>query len=268
MKTLLLSKGAAALGMFLFSSPLAIVIVLSLVIGLFMVVLFGWTSDQKAIKIAKDQLKAHLLAVRLFQDQLPVVVGAYGKIIRGTGRYIRLAFMPLLYVILPLTALIVYLDHYLGYEPFAPTQSFLVKVQAAPETLNDVQLELPSELKVSAPAVHIPADNEVIWRVVAEKPGSYDVKVAAGGQSFVKQVVVSDKLEGTSLARLRDHFWERMFTSLESALPARSPVQSIAVTYPTREIRFAWIDWNWILLFFVLSMIAGFGFKELLGIEI
>lgn len=268
MKISLLSYGAAALGTFLFGSPLAIVIVLSLVIGLFMVLLFGWTSDQKAIKIAKDQLKAHLLAVRLFQDQLPVVIGAYGKILGGTGRYIRLAFMPLLYVIVPLTGLIVYLDHYLGYEPFEPTQSFLVKVQATPGALNDVGLELPAGLRLSAPPVHIPADNEVVWRVAAEKPGRYDVKVMAGGQSFGKQVVVSGSLEGTSLARLRDHFWERMFTSLEAALPEGAPVESIAVTYPPREIRFAWIDWNWILLFFVLSMIAGFGFKELLGIEI
>ena len=94
---------------FLFTSPLAIVVVLSIVIGLLMIVLFGYTSDQKAIKVAKDQLKAHLLAVRLFRDQLPVVMGSYGKILRGTGRYLKLAFKPLLYVIIPITLLIVQL---------------------------------------------------------------------------------------------------------------------------------------------------------------
>ena len=62
---------------------------LSLVVGLLMVVLFGYTSDQKAIGIAKDQLKAHLLAVRLYRDQIPVVMGSYGKILRGTGRYLN-----------------------------------------------------------------------------------------------------------------------------------------------------------------------------------
>ena len=98
----------------LFTSSLAIVVMLSVVIGLLMILLFGYTSDQKAIGIAKDQLKAHLLAVRLYRDQLHVVMGSYGKVLRGTGRYLKLAFKPLLYVIIPITLLIVQLDRSLG----------------------------------------------------------------------------------------------------------------------------------------------------------
>ena len=59
----------ALLALSLLTSPLAIVVMLSVVVGLLMIVLFGYTSDQKAIGIAKDQLKAHLLAVRLYRDQ-------------------------------------------------------------------------------------------------------------------------------------------------------------------------------------------------------
>ena len=81
--------------------PIVLVIVVSAMIGLLMVVVFGYTSDQKAIHIVKDQLKAHLLAVRLFQDQIPVVLASYGRIVKGTGRYLKLAFKPLLYVIIP-----------------------------------------------------------------------------------------------------------------------------------------------------------------------
>src|SRR5438270_7394498 len=111
--------------MILLTSPLAIVIALSLVVGLLMVVLFGYTSDQKAIGVAKDQLKAHLLAVRLYRDQIPVVMGSYGKILRGTGRYLKLAFKPLLYVIIPITLLIVQIDRYLGATPITPNATFL-----------------------------------------------------------------------------------------------------------------------------------------------
>ena len=55
------------------NSPLLLVLAISIVIGFLMVIVFRYTSDQKAIGRAKDQLKAHLLAVRLYQDQLPVV---------------------------------------------------------------------------------------------------------------------------------------------------------------------------------------------------
>jgi uncharacterized membrane protein (DUF106 family) len=263
-----LSLNLLALALWGINNPLILVILISIVVGLIMVVLFGYTSDQKKIHIAKDQLKAHLLAVRLFQDQLPVVMKTYGRIVMGTGRYLRLAFMPLLYVIIPITLLIVQLDRYLGSMPAQTSQAFLISAKTSPDVLNDVKLALPAELTTSAGPVHIPADNQVVWRVVAAKNGTYNVDIQVGGQSFSKQVVVSPDVERLSPVRLRDHFLDRMFTSGESALPASSPVESIDVTYAPRDIHFAWIDWNWIVLFFVLSMIAGFAFKEILGIEI
>jgi uncharacterized membrane protein (DUF106 family) len=252
-------------------SPLSIVIILSVVIGLLMIVLFGYTSDQKAIGIAKDQLKAHLLAVRLYRDQLHVVMGSYGKVLRGTGRYLKLAFKPLLYVIIPITLMIVWLDRSLGLTAIQTNAPFLLTARVNnPQALDSVSIELPPEITASAPPVHIAADNEVVWRLVASQQGAYEVKISAGGQGAVKTVRVSSELVQVSPERLRSHFWERMFSSGESALPNDSAVESIAVNYPERNIPLgiAGYEMNWIWLFFILSMIAGFIFKELLGIEV
>ncbi|MGA9472673.1 MAG: hypothetical protein WBV36_09430 [Terriglobales bacterium] len=253
------------------TSPLMIVVVLSVVIGLLMIVLFGYTSDQKAIGIAKDQLKAHLLAVRLYRDQLHVVMGSYGKVLRGTGRYLKLAFKPLLYVIIPITLMIVWLDRSLGLTAIQTNTPFLLTARVNnPQALDSVSIDLPPEITASAPPVHVAADNEVVWRLVASQQGAYEVKISAGGQSAVKTVRVSPELAQVSPERLRDHFRERMFSSGESALPNDSAVESISVNYPERNIPLgiAGYEMNWIWLFFILSMIAGFIFKELLGIEV
>jgi len=252
----------------LLTSPLAIVVVLSLVVGLLMVVLFGYTSDQKAIGIAKDQLKAHLLAVRLYRDQIPVVMGSYGKILRGTGHYLKLAFKPLLYVIIPITLLIVQIDRYLGATPIPRNAPFLLTVHAVSDVLNDVALELPPEITMTAPPVNVPSTNEIIWRLAGSKEGKYEVKIVAGGESAAKAVCVGSDLPRISTVRLRGHFWERMFSSAEPALPENSPIESISINYPDRNIEIAGYGVNWIWLFFILSMIAGFIFKELLGIQI
>ena len=261
---------ALALALFLFTSPLAIVVVFSIVIGLLMIVLFGYTSDQKAIGIAKDQLKAHLLAVRLFQDQIHVVMGSYGRILRGTGRYLKLAFMPLLYVIIPITFLIVQLDRYLGSTGIAANAPFLLTVKmSSADAINDVALDLPPEVAMTAPAVHAPAAREVIWRLAAGKDGVYDVKLTAGGQTVTKTLNVSTDVVRLSPVRLRGQFWERVFSSEESALPDNSPIESIAIDYPERNIDlYGYYEMNWIWLFFILSMIAGFIFKEILGIKV
>jgi uncharacterized membrane protein (DUF106 family) len=253
----------------LFTSPLAIVVVFSIVIGLLMILLFGYTSNQKAIKVAKDQLKAHLLAVRLFQDQLHVVMGSYGRILRGTGRYLKLAFMPLLYVIIPITFLIVQLDRYLGSTGIPANTPFLLTVTMCnSDLLNDVSLELPPEVTITAPPVHAPAAHEIVWRLAASNEGAYEVRLSAAGQVLTKTVRVSAGLVRVSPVRLRGHFWERVFSSTESVLPDQSPIESVAIDYPDRNIEIAGYEITWIWLFFILSMAAGFLFKEILGIQV
>jgi hypothetical protein len=249
--------------------PALIVVGISLVIGLVMVVVFRYTSDQKAIHIAKDRLKAHLLALRLFQDQIPVVLHSYGRIVLATGRYLRLAFMPLLFVIVPLTFLIVQLDRYLGSMPVEVGHPFLIKVRTDnPSALNEASLQLPDGLATTAPTVHVPSESEVVWRVVAEKSGEYIVDVQASDHIVSKQVIVGAGLSRLSPVRLRGKFWKRIFVSGEPALPGNNPIESIALQYPARNIAFAGFEWNWIWLFFVLSLAAGFLFKSILGIEI
>jgi hypothetical protein len=249
--------------------PWTLVLGISVIIGFLMVMVFRYTSNQKAIRRAKDRLKANLLAVRLFQDQLPVVLRAYGRILLGTGSYLRLAFTPFLIAIIPITFLIIHLDRYLGWRPIEPQQAFLVEVQTEKgEALDGVQLQLPPELVATAPAVHIPKENEVVWRLQATRAGCYEIHLVAGGQAASKQVVVSRGLSRVSPVRLRDNFWERMLSSGEAALGSDSHIQSISVGYPARDISFIGWQWNWIVLFFVLSLTAGFIFKTIFRIQI
>lgn len=255
--------------MSLLLSPLVLVFVLSIIIGFLMVIVFRYTSDQNGIRIAKDHLKAHLLAVRLFQDQIQVVLISYWRIVRSTGTYLRLAFMPLLYVSVPLIVLMVQIDRYLGYTPLPIGQAFLVKAKLADSAaLDQASLTLPTGVSLTAPPVHVPADNEIVWRLSADRFGARNLEVMATGEPVAKSLEVSDGIRRVSPVRLHDRWWERIFVSAEPELPASSGVQSIEVNYPERTIRFAWMEWNWIWLFFVLSLIFGFLFKTILGIEI
>jgi len=255
--------------MSLLYSPLVLVFLLSIVIGLLMVLVFRYSSDQKGIRVAKDRLKAHLLAVRLFQDQIQVVLISYWRIVRSTGTYLRLALMPLLYVSVPLIFLMVQIDRYLGYTPLPTGQGFLVKAKLADSAaLDQASLKLPDGVSLTAPPVHVPVENEIVWRLSVDRCGARSLEVATAGEPVAKSLEVSDGIRRISPIRLHDRWWERIFVSGEPELPAASGVQSIEVEYPERTIKFAWIEWNWIWLFFVLSLAFGFLFKTILGIEI
>jgi hypothetical protein len=251
------------------SHALLVLLVLSVITGLVMIALFGYLSDQNAVRRAKDQLRAQLLAVRLFQDQPQVVLRAYGRILTGTGRYLRVSFKPLAVIIVPMIALLIYGGRYLGSLPFQTNQPILLKVRLdKPDALDHVSLRLPAGLAESAPAVHIANDNEVDWRLVASAEGNYMVNVLADGQALGKQVVVSNNLMHLSECRLRGHIWQRLLECAEPALPANAPVSLLAVNYPARDIDLGPWTTNWLVVFFVVSLVAALLFKFVLGIEI
>src|ERR1035441_10485062 len=73
---------------------------------------------------------------------------------------------------------------YLGQTPLPANAPFLLTVHlptqtAASDALNDIALELPPEITMTAPPVHIPAGNEIVWRLAGSRDGKYEVKVAA-----------------------------------------------------------------------------------------
>lgn len=248
---------------------LIVLLVLSIITGLVMIVIFGYLSDQNAVRRAKDQLRAQLLAVRLFQDQPQVVLRAYGRILTGTGRYLRVSFKPLVIIVVPMIAFLVYCDHYFGSQPFQTNQPILLTARLdKPDALDNVSLRLPMGLAESAPAVHIADNNEVAWRLVASSDGNYTVSVVADGQELGKQVVVSNNLARLSECRLRGRLWQRLLECSEPAIPANAPVRLLAVNYPARDIDLGPWTTNWLVVYFVVSLAAAVLFKFILGIEI
>jgi len=53
--------------------------VISLVTGIFMLLIFRLTSNQKGIRQVKDKIKAHLMEIRLFKDNLGLSPEGPGK---------------------------------------------------------------------------------------------------------------------------------------------------------------------------------------------
>src|SRR5712692_10137961 len=111
--------------------PLIPLAVFSFFTGVMMLVAYRFTSNQAAIRRAKDKMQAHVLAVRLFQDQLGVVLRSYGRILGATLGYLRLSLVPLLVMFMPLALLLVQLDARFAYRPLRAGEQVLLRVQVA-----------------------------------------------------------------------------------------------------------------------------------------
>ena len=65
--------------------------------------------------------------------------------------------------------------------------------------------QIPQEIIMTAPPVHVIANNEIIWRLAGAKDGSYAIKVTSGGEKTEKTVCIGSDLPRISAVRLRVH---------------------------------------------------------------
>ena len=133
----------------------------------------------------------------------------------------------------------------------------------------DVTLELPAGLKSETPAAWSPATKEVAWRVMAENPGNYEIKVNLAGQTFTKTAeVATGGVRRRSPERLEPTLWNQLIYPAESALPSGGPLTKISVSYAETDVPIGimGIAVNWMILFFVLSIAFALALKGKFGV--
>jgi len=253
-------------------NPWAGMLVVSFVTGLLMLLIFRYTSNQEGIRRVKDRIKAHLLEMRLYSDNMRVSFRAQGSILRANFRYILLAAKPMLVMIIPVVLILVQLNFWFGYASLEPGRPTLLTVKLK-ESYNpmeiDVSLDSPPGIEVETPPLRIAEEHEIDWRISAREPGRYQLAVLVGKDRMVKTVTAGQtSLSRISPLRLKGGFLDRMLYPVEAPLDENLPVESIEIRYPSRSLRLLGMNVHWLVAFFVLSVIFGFAFKGVFGVEI
>jgi hypothetical protein len=248
-------------------SPLISISLWAIFTALLVLLAYRFTSNQRAIHRVKELLQAHLLEVRLFQDLPRVVWRAYAKLLGATIAYLGWSLVPLAVVAIPVTLLIVELDLRYALRPILPGEAALVSVRVDDRTaLDSISWDLPPGIAQTAPLVRIPSEKQCVARIVPSAAGRAEIVLHAAGQRFSKLVVTGDGLLPVSPARARGGWLEQILDPGEPPLPP-GPVGVIEVSYPERAIAVGPWQMNWLWPFFVVTLIAGFALKGLVGAE-
>jgi len=266
--TLLNSAFDFVFGPFVDRPPIFALIVFGVATGFVLLLTYRFLSNQRAIRRVKNLLQAHLLEVRLFQDQLGVVWRAYGKLLQATLSYLGWSLIPVAVVALPLTLLIAQLDLRFGSRPLAPGESALLVVHVDdPAAVDRVSLQLPEGVVETAPLVRIPAERQVVARLETRLAGRSEILVTDGAATASKEIVTGGGLERISAHRFRGGWVDRLLEPGEDALPRAGSVSSIAIEYPERPLSLGPVGLNWLVVYFVLTLLAAFVLKPFVGAE-
>jgi len=247
-------------------------IALSLLTGILMLYVFKLTSDQEGIKKTKNKIKAYLLEMRLYKNDLITSFKAQGNILISNFKYMKHSVKPLLVMIIPILLIIIHSNFWFAYDALDMNEQALLKIKLSEEYTPsefDIKINGNDVINIETPPVRIDEEHEITWRFSALKQGVHEIDIQAGEKSMTKSISIGHKpLSKISPLKKRKSIMNQLLYPVEKPLDKNSPVKSIEISYPTSGLRLFGINIHWIVTFFILSIIFGFSLKGLFGVEI
>src|SRR5882762_3483709 len=156
-------------GTFKWLGPFWSLVVISALVGILLVWIFGKVSNQAAIQKTRNRLSAELIALRLFKDDLRVFFGIQFQVLVWTMKYFRHSLVPMLILMVPAMIILIQLNLHYASRPLRVGEQTLVKVKlrdpAALARGANLTLQAPGNLKIETEGVRVDEMKEICWRI-------------------------------------------------------------------------------------------------------
>jgi hypothetical protein len=237
--------------------------------GVFALLVYKRVSNQRGIERAKQRIQVHLYEIRLFRHDPRVVLASTARVLLRNGVYLGHNLVPMAVLLVPMLAVLAQLEANYAFDPVPVGSVELLEVRLEPKagvSARDVRLDLPAGVALDAPPVRT-ADGEIFWRLRAEAAGDHVLSLQAGGETLTKTWAVGGAHRKVPVKRSKG--FDAFLYPGEPALAAGSPVRSIALAYPERDLGLLpGGELGILATFFGLSLVAGFALKGPLGVTL
>ncbi len=246
--------------------------VISAVLGVVLLVLFKYTSNQAAIGRVRDRIKSRLLAMKLFKDNIPVVLKCQLQVFTAAVMLLVYSLPPMLVMILPFCLILGQLGVWYQARPLDANEQAVVVMQLS----GTENAPLPSVSLLPSPAfetvtgpVRVPAKRQVYWTIRATQPGIgiHQLQFQVGDLQVQKELAVGSDFMPVSIKRPSLQLGDLILYPAEKPFDETSPVRSIEIGYPDRTEPITGSS-NWVITLFVMSMLGAFAVKPFFNVKI
>jgi len=249
-------------------------LVVSVITGVVMLFIFGKTSNQKMIAAAKNKLWAYIMEMWLFRNDPRVMFSAIGSVARSNLTYLRHSLRPIVFLIVPVLIIMVQLGIRYAHTPLSAGEETIVSVQFAdgvrPSEV-DIELVAPEGARVVSAPLRIDATGEIEWRIAVDDGcGTDEILFHTPDGDVTKRIAGcgKDRIVTVGAIKARANTWNAFLYPAEPPLPRDSIIETISIKYPARDDLLFGLNVHWLIIFFIVSVVAGFGLKGVFGIEV
>jgi hypothetical protein len=244
--------------------------IVAAVTGVLLLIVFKYTSNQRAIKRVRDDINAHLLALKLFKDNTSVALRAQGRILLGACRLFILALVPMLVMVVPVLLILGQLSLWYQLRPLRVGEEAVITLKLDENyksAMPDVSIKPDDAIGIMIGPVRVLSKREVCWDVKALARGYHRLQFRVGTATAAKELAIGDDFLRVSSLRPAWHWQDIVLNPYEEPFRPDSPVQSIEIDYPHRSSWTSGTD-SWVIYWFVASMIAALSFRRLFNVNV
>ena len=259
-------------------------ILVSGIFGVLALLLFKQISWQGGIKATKDKIKGHMIAIRIYQNDLGIVFKSVMKVLFRNTQYLGLNFGPILPLFVPFMLIASQLVVRYAFAPLPvvaesesasrlPGRGTMIEVHMKKGREADVRrlsLRMPANFQTLSPLVTNSLDGVALQEVVARASGAGEIELLVDGNPVgTKAIAAGDDVPRHMQPERVSSFWSSWLWPAEPTFPAESPIGSVTFQYPDRDLRMLPGGAFGILLtFFLASIVFGIAILKPLNIQI
>jgi hypothetical protein len=239
------------------------------VTGIVLLVIFKYTSNQRAIQRVRNRIDANLLALKLFKESSRVTIEAQGRLLAGAGKLFALALVPTAVMIVPVTLILGQLSLWYQQRPLEVGEEAVITLALAGDAdaaFPDLKLEPTDAIETTLGPVRVLSKREVCWNIKAKDRGYHPLVFHVGDAAVTKELAVGEGFMRVSARRPGWDWADVLLYPAESPFTPDSPVRSIDVSYPARRSWTSGTD-RWVIYWFVVSLVAAFCLRGALRVN-
>jgi hypothetical protein len=261
------------------------IVVVSAAFGLLAIFAFKYLSWQRGIGQVKDKIKGHMIAIRIYQDDLGIVVSSVVKVILRNVQYLFLNLIPFIPLSAPFALILAQLVVRFGFAPLpvAATEASFAAALPGKGTLIEIRMKaghessvkglhvrLPDGLRAKSPLVRNEAEGLAFLEVGAVSPVRGALELTLDGRSVGSKDIVAGPEATRSMQPERvAGFWSSWLWPAEAPFPKDSPLDVVRFSYPDRSLALLPEGPGGVLLtFFVASLVFGIAALKPLHVQI
>jgi len=231
--------------------PVYIILIISLVITVIMTLLYKLLTNQKLMKVLKEDMKRLQKEVKELREHPERMAEAQKKMMAKNLEYMKHSMKPTLITMLPILLIIGWLSAHLSYQPLLPGEPFNVTVFA--EGISNLTIE-PGNLTVIGNETLEPVDNKFIWSLKGPE-GNYTLGFSYGNVYAEKKILITDEFK-----------YENPIENVKN-----SPIKQVEVSHKKLKPlgNFSIFGWRpgWLGIYIIISIITSMGLRKILKIH-